>query len=759
MAGFNPYVAGPPLTGDEGFYGREDIFRFVRDTLALPYQNAIVLFGQRRIGKTSLLYQLQKPHRSPPGFHPVYFDLQGRAQQRLDEVLFGLAKNIAKSLALPAPQQVDFRGDGDHFRQRFLPRVYEVLGDRRLLLLFDEFEVLGERPLGEDAAIETLFPYLQELIAEEDRLAFIFVVGRRIDELPSRFKSTFKTAQFKRISVLSREDAVRLITDPAKDVLRYDAAALDRILFLTARHPYFTQLICYVLFDRLRQRGQRRVTAADVDAVIEDAMEMGAAGLTWFWDAFPPAERFILSAIAHVTGEGGVATEEEIREALQRYGVQLLGMELTNAPDVLVEWEMLAREGRDSYRFVVEFLRRWIVAKHSIEETRRELMLASPRAISLYEAARSAHSEGDLDTAIEDYRRALAANPNHARAQLGLAQALYEQGRLAEAIPEFERACKLDGAGAREGLIAARLALGKALEAEGKADEAIAEYESVLKLAPDHEEARSRLISVWTGLGEAYLAADRLDRALEAFRRALELKPLDEELRERIAAVNLRRRELMEIEWKRGAVKLGLREDQLREEKRLRELAEAKARRTARYIELIALFALVGLALSAAGSALIYVRLAALACLFAVLYLAYEWRFGRPSVPTDLARRLSNLPRRVTDWLSRRRAFLARVVGRLEIIDPDGERSVVNLTTMGQRVVTLGRAGDVVLDKDPSLGDVEAEIRARIEEGKVTWWLWRADEGETPLYDNASFALGSYHVRYLNPEAQPASDQ
>ena len=759
MAGFNPYVAGPPLTGDEGFYGREDIFRFVRDTLALPYQNAIVLFGQRRIGKTSLLYQLQKPHRSPPGFHPVYFDLQGRAQQRLDEVLFGLAKNIAKSLALPAPQQVDFRGDGDHFRQRFLPRVYEVLGDRRLLLLFDEFEVLGERPLGEDAAIETLFPYLQELIAEEDRLAFIFVVGRRIDELPSRFKSTFKTAQFKRISVLSREDAVRLITDPAKDVLRYDAAALDRILFLTARHPYFTQLICYVLFDRLRQRGQRRVTAADVDAVIEDAMEMGAAGLTWFWDAFPPAERFILSAIAHVTGEGGVATEEEIREALQRYGVRLLGMELTNAPDVLVEWEMLAREGRDSYRFVVEFLRRWIVAKHSIEETRRELMLASPRAISLYEAARSAHSEGDLDTAIEDYRRALAANPNHARAQLGLAQALYEQGRLAEAIPEFERACKLDGAGAREGLIAARLALGKALEAEGKADEAIAEYESVLKLAPDHEEARSRLISVWTGLGEAYLAADRLDRALKAFQRALELKPLDEELRERIAAVNRRRQELMEIEWKRGAVKLGLREDQLREEKRLRELAEAKARRAARYIEFIALFALVGLALSAARSALIYVRLAALACLFAVLYLACEWRFGRPSVPTDLARRLSNLPRRVTDWLSRRRAFLARVVGRLEIVDPDGERSVINLTTMGQRVVTLGRAGDVVLDKDPSLRDVEAEIRARIEEGKVTWWLWRADEGETPLYDNASFAIGSYHVRYLNPEAQPASDQ
>jgi len=755
----NPYIAGPLIREDAHFYGREDIFRFVHNTLALPYQNAIVLFGQRRIGKTSLLYLLQKPHRWPPGFHPVYFNLEGRAQQKLNEVLYALGRTTARSLDLPTPQRANFERDIDCFQEHFLPQVYKTLGERRLLFLFDEFEVLGEEPLKEGIAIETLFPYLQELIREEDKLAFIFVVGRRIYELPSRFKLIFKTARFRRISVLSQEDAVQLITEPVKGVLHYDAAAIDRILSLTTCHPYLTQLICREIFDHLQQEGKTRATAADVDAVIEDAMEGGAPGLTWFWDAFPPAERFILSTIARITGEGGVATEERIRNTLQQYGVQLLGMELTNAPDVLAEWEILAREGRDSYRFVVEFLRRWIVAKHPIEEAKRELMRASPRAISLHEAARSAHSEGNLDTAIEDYRRALATNPNHALAQLGLAQVLYEQGRLAEAIPEFERACKLNGAGAREGLIAARLAFGRSLEAEDKAEEAISEYESILTLAPGHEEARSRLISALTKLGEAHPAADRR-KALKAFRRALELKPLDEELRKKIAAIDERRRELMEIEWKRGAVRLGIREDQLREEKSVRELVEAKVRRTARYIELITLFAIVGLALSAARSALMYVRLLALACLLAVLYLAYEWRFGRPSVPTDLARRISNIPQSVTDWLSSK-AFLARVVGRLEIVGPDGERNVVNLTNMGQRVVTLGRAGDVMLDKDLSLRDVEAEIRARIEEGKVSWWLRRAGGGEdeTPLCDNASFTIGAYYVTYLNPEAQAASDQ
>jgi len=40
----NPYIAGNPITGTEMFFGRQDVFRFVRETLVGRYQdNAIVL--------------------------------------------------------------------------------------------------------------------------------------------------------------------------------------------------------------------------------------------------------------------------------------------------------------------------------------------------------------------------------------------------------------------------------------------------------------------------------------------------------------------------------------------------------------------------------------------------------------------------------------------------------------------------------------------------------------------------------------------
>jgi hypothetical protein len=50
----NPYIAGNPVTGPEMFFGREDVFEFVRQTLIGQHRNnVIVLYGQRRTGKTS----------------------------------------------------------------------------------------------------------------------------------------------------------------------------------------------------------------------------------------------------------------------------------------------------------------------------------------------------------------------------------------------------------------------------------------------------------------------------------------------------------------------------------------------------------------------------------------------------------------------------------------------------------------------------------------------------------------------------------
>jgi tetratricopeptide (TPR) repeat protein len=454
--------------------------------------------------------------------------------------------------------------------------VYNRLAGNRLLVLVDEFDVLGGEEVTDDAAYNILFNYLQDLLIDEQRgLAFVFVVGRRIDELPSRIKATFKSAQCKRISVLDWDAATRLICEPAEGTLRFSEAAVAELLTLTAGHPYFLQLLCYELFDRAIREGISEIGVEHLDDhTLETAMELGMGGMAWFWDEFPPAERFILSAIAHLTADGSAASLEDIGNALRAHGVRLQGMELSTAPRVLADWDIIEAQGRDAYRFRVEFLRRWILGKHSLEEAKRELEVVSARAVRMYEAARKLHSDGDLATATEDYRRALAANPNHSRAQLGLAQALYEAGRLEPATEAFEKAYRLDPESARDGLFAAHRDLGATLENEGLFDQARPHYQRVLDLNPADQSARIRMRDCWRATAGAHLAAGRWDKAAEAYREGLRYVPDDPHLQQAVATLEQRHLEAEALQRRRQQLERAVLESRLKEEQSRRRQLE-----------------------------------------------------------------------------------------------------------------------------------------------------------------------------------------
>ena len=85
----NPYIAGSPVTGTEMFFGREDVFSFVRQNLIGKHRdNPVVLYGQRRTGKTSVLYQLQR--KLDPSYLCVFIDLHGLNLDGIDNLLLGI---------------------------------------------------------------------------------------------------------------------------------------------------------------------------------------------------------------------------------------------------------------------------------------------------------------------------------------------------------------------------------------------------------------------------------------------------------------------------------------------------------------------------------------------------------------------------------------------------------------------------------------------------------------------------------------------
>src|SRR5438128_878710 len=93
----NPYIAGSPVTVSEMFFGRADVFDFVRQALVGRHRdNVIVLYGQRRTGKTSILYQLQR--QLGPRYVCAFIVLHALALDSLGGALWELATSIIRVL-------------------------------------------------------------------------------------------------------------------------------------------------------------------------------------------------------------------------------------------------------------------------------------------------------------------------------------------------------------------------------------------------------------------------------------------------------------------------------------------------------------------------------------------------------------------------------------------------------------------------------------------------------------------------------------
>jgi tetratricopeptide (TPR) repeat protein len=526
----NPYVVGPPVSGDQ-LYGRQEVLQFIAESLAGVANRLIVLHGQRRVGKTSVLQELHLNYLPRENCCAVRIDVQGQAHTPCSQVVHDLAFQIADALGMPEPDPYHYQTSDKYFLDNFLPQALEKLGERRLVIMIDEFDALANGESGSGAPAPSsagarFVPLLQTVLDNRDfeRVVCILVIGRSLDKLPAAFSQFIRGARFHPIWLLSEADARRLVTQPAQDILEYAEGAIERIWHYASGHPYFTQLLCYEVFNRAKREQQARVQAEDVDQIINTALESGAPAFAWLWDALNIAERLIVSAIGWAAVETGHARREQIQAILTEHRIRLGNVDLVKAANQLVREHVLQFEGQDDYGFEVELVRLWLNKTHNLNQERLKISEMSRTASNYYNVARRSHDRGKLEAAIEGYHLALQDNSNHFKAQLDLAQALQDQGNLREAVEEFENAYWLDPNASLEGLLAARLAMAEGLEGRGQYVEAAVHYRRVYELAPRHRPLQEKL-TVLYDKGEQASNRERWSEAIEFFERVADIAP------------------------------------------------------------------------------------------------------------------------------------------------------------------------------------------------------------------------------------------
>ncbi len=360
----NPYVIGVPLTAQqEIFIGRTDISARIEQLLLDRRRPPLLLYGQRRMGKTSLLNNLGR--LLPSTITPLFVDLQGPASQAQNDAgfLYNVARGMVisaerqRGLALPPPVYEELAADPYTRFDEWLDRVEKALGNATALLALDEFEVLDNAIGRGRFEAENVMGMLRHIIQHRAQFKVLLAGSHPLDEF-KRWSSYLINVQVVHIGYLKDEEARQLVTQPVKNfALRYEENAVARVMAITRGHPALTQLLCYEIVTLKNEQPpatRRLARCEDVDEAVPEALSHGS-----FF--FADIERNQVDA-------AGVAVLRQI--AAQGEGARVAPHTLSApAPNELEATlkaltrreliEPLESNGDTRYRFNIELIRRW----------------------------------------------------------------------------------------------------------------------------------------------------------------------------------------------------------------------------------------------------------------------------------------------------------------------------------------------------------------------------------------------------------------
>lgn len=399
--GGSPYVTGSPLEpmhGHSVFYGRDELLSKISRQIA-THGNVVLLEGNRRAGKTSILKHLEG-RSAIPGWLAVYASLQGAegAAQVVGvptaEVFREIARSIATALTkliidVPLPngqtlaagkpalgvaracrEGIGVESPFADFREylEIVLTVLEPLG-LGLVLMLDEFDKLQE---GIDNGVTS--PQVPEnirfLIQTYPTFSAILTGSRRLKRLREEYWSAlYGLGTSIPVTALDTENARKVVTEPVRDQLAFSQEAIERVIEVTARHPYLMQCLCNRVFDYAVQTKSRSITASVVnDAAHSLVRDNEHFASLWDYAALGPGvgrhrRQLILLLCALSFKQGTHIGFGTLHEQLAQVGVDVEDEPLDADLSYLRELELIEFSGEigdGEYRLAIPLMADWI---------------------------------------------------------------------------------------------------------------------------------------------------------------------------------------------------------------------------------------------------------------------------------------------------------------------------------------------------------------------------------------------------------------
>ncbi|UCH88395.1 MAG: ATP-binding protein [Thermoplasmata archaeon] len=312
----NPFLYGTVVTG-KNFVGRSIELKLLQKELTVG--KSLILYSERRLGKTSLLMEFIARKRR--NIIPVYIDLYGMTTKE------DLGKQIVNKVINNAYTKIEkIKGSVKNFLKSLKPKLI-LSPDGNVTI-----DVTVEKKFGEDEFVEILdFP---QKVAEEKKVRIIMIFDEfqeisLMDGVALEKQMRARFQHHKNVSYVfsgSREHMLKQIFEeqtrafykfarpmklgpiPAEDFrpfisLKFKRTGgkasdeiIDNILDYTGGNPYLTQYLCHEVWYITKNPKWKEV----IDAAVENIVAQQSIGYEHIWDELKSRhQRSLLIAIAN----------------------------------------------------------------------------------------------------------------------------------------------------------------------------------------------------------------------------------------------------------------------------------------------------------------------------------------------------------------------------------------------------------------------------------------------------------------------------
>ncbi|MEE4357939.1 MAG: hypothetical protein V2I97_15835 [Desulfococcaceae bacterium] len=389
------YAEGGPVSDPEMFYGREELIQNIGHSIkeSRLQSKCIIVFGQKRAGKSSILYHLKLLLNKEKKL--IILDI-GNIGAFLDEhsaipLLYQILWSILRELKDETedrvsdgftPLNIPFPGDIDFFSHPSPMVLFNNIFDdykkavkrledwknTRIVVLIDEFSYIHNFILS--GKLPESFMKNWKALLQKNYFSAVLAGQDAMPKFKQRFPNEFGTTQDERVTYLRREDAEKLIDEPVRiggreGKSRYRERAIERVVNLSAGSPFYIQIICNRLVEYMNRKRASLVTQADIEQVKNDLIRgVNALGLDKFdnlinsgdtsEDAISDEDALkVLKSIAMNSHTGPCSRNSIICPTCQTTDLIL---------DDLVKREVLEREREHYYRIRVGLFKEWLSA-------------------------------------------------------------------------------------------------------------------------------------------------------------------------------------------------------------------------------------------------------------------------------------------------------------------------------------------------------------------------------------------------------------